>query len=86
MKDVAFLEVRPLSSQLVQFKKLSKAPIGWKKAGPPKQPLCFWTCKQVSDALPGIRTLQLITVVLIFLLDRRTASGLPLMAQLLSSS
>jgi len=28
--------------------KLALAPIGWKKAGPPKKPILFWSCKQVT--------------------------------------
>jgi len=43
---VAILEGRVLSTANQGNKKLSKKPlIGWKKAGLPKMPLCFWTCK-----------------------------------------
>jgi len=38
---VAFLNVRLLTSQSEQFKNYSKSPIGWKKVGPPKNPLLF---------------------------------------------
>jgi len=38
---VAFLEGQLLSSESEQFKKYSKALIGWKKAGPPKKTLLF---------------------------------------------
>jgi len=27
------------------LKSFQKARIGWKKAGPPKKPLLFWSCK-----------------------------------------
>jgi len=39
---VAFLEGR-----------LQKALIGWKKAGPPKKSLLFWSCKQAICILPA---------------------------------
>jgi len=48
---VAFLEGRLLFIQSEQFEKFSKALIGWKKAGPPKKPLLFWSCKQANYAL-----------------------------------
>jgi len=45
---VAFLEGRLLTSQSEQFKKYSKSSDCWKKVGPPKNPLLFWSCKQTN--------------------------------------
>jgi len=45
---VAFLEDRLLSIQSEQFKKYLKTLIGYKKAGPLKKPLLFWSCKQAN--------------------------------------
>jgi len=36
---VAILKGRLLTSQSEQFKIIQKAPIGWKKVGPPKKPV-----------------------------------------------
>jgi len=30
------------------LKRIQKTLIGWKKAGPPKKPLLFWSCKQAN--------------------------------------
>jgi len=50
---VAFMEGRLLSGQSEQFEKLSKSS-GWKKAGPPKKTLLFWSCKQANSNLANI--------------------------------
>jgi len=48
---VAFLKGRLLLNQPEQSEKFSKSLIGWKKAGPSKQPLLFWSCKQAISVL-----------------------------------
>jgi len=48
---MAFLEGRLLSSQSEQFKKYSIRSEWLKKAGPPKKPLLFRSCKQAKCAL-----------------------------------
>jgi len=46
---VAFLEGRFYSANQNNLKCYQKALIGcWKKAGPPKKPLLFWSCKQAT--------------------------------------
>jgi len=54
---VAFLETRLLSSLSEQFKKYSKSSDWLKKAGPPKKPLLFWSCKQaiINTTQRGMR-------------------------------
>jgi len=37
------------------LKSFRKALIGWKKAGPPKKPLVFWSCKQAILVLSSAR-------------------------------
>jgi len=48
---VAFLEGRLLSSQSEQSEKFSKSLDWLEKAGPPKKPLLFLSCKQANCEL-----------------------------------
>jgi len=43
---VAILEGRLLSSQSEQYENFWKSSDWLEKAGPPKKPLLFWSCKQ----------------------------------------
>jgi len=46
---VAFWEAGSFPANQRHLKNFYKAPIGWKKAGPPKKPLLFWLCKQANS-------------------------------------
>jgi len=46
---------------------LLKALIGWKKAGPPKKPLLFWSCKQAISTVPAFHIMMWVVQVLFLL-------------------
>jgi len=48
-----FLEGQLYPANQSNLKSFQKAPVGWKKAGPSKKPLLFWSCKQANSQLPG---------------------------------
>jgi len=43
---MAFLEGRVFPANQNNLNSFLRALIGWKKSGPPKKPLLFWSCKQ----------------------------------------
>jgi len=45
------------------LKKFQKVLIGWKKAGPPKKSLLFWSCKQANNAVSHLGPSRLPVVV-----------------------
>jgi len=57
------------------LKSFLNALIGWKKAGHPKKPLCFWTCKQAVLVLNYYIIFRLYSSYILFRIVAKNIKG-----------